>query len=91
VGDRAVTTWTRADAHNLAETAMQLGLTPDDAIATLYVGARLSAHGFTSGVLNEMIRWQYARWADDERAVAEKEATLGQMRRFFAKAGGLDA
>lgn len=42
-----MTKWLRADTVNLAHVAMNLGLTPDDAVQAIHAGARLIVMGYS--------------------------------------------
>lgn len=55
--------WTRAASADLARTAMQVGLLPDDAESALMIGARMRAHGFTGHDIDNMIQDFYRRAA----------------------------
>lgn len=52
--------WTRNDSIWLGETAMQCGLTADEAEAALMLGARMHAHGFSGYDIDQMIQYHYA-------------------------------
>lgn len=77
--------WTRNDSIRLGEIACQVGLTPDDAKGALTLGARFWAHDFTGYEIENMIHWQYAQWAEDERVVQEKTASPSQFRRWLGR------
>lgn len=77
--------WTRAHANDLARTAMQVGLMPDDARRAVEIGARLLAHGFAPSEVEAMIHWQYGQRAADERAMMGGTATLSQAARHMAR------
>lgn len=77
--------WTRKAAAELATSAMQLGLSPEDAQNAVYIGARMLVHGFTTGELDEMIQSQYQRWAEDERAVMDGVATARRASRYWER------
>lgn len=78
-------TWLRKDSAELGLVAVQVGLTPEEAVKALTIGARFVVLGFNSSEINDMIQWQYEQWAEDERAVQEKTATVSQMRRWFRR------
>lgn len=78
-------TWLRRDTAELGLAAVQLGLTPEEAVTALTLGGRFQALGFTSEEISDMIRWQYGQWIEEERAVQEKTATVSQTRRWFRR------
>lgn len=64
-----MTKWLRGDTAKLAEVACQVGLTPDDAIRAVTMGARFIALGYTDDMLNDMesdyrrlMRISWERW-----------------------------
>lgn len=64
-----MTEWLRSDTAKLAEIAGQVGLTPDEAIRAVTMGARLIALGLTETEFQhmrndyrEMRRKAYERW-----------------------------
>lgn len=61
--------WTRADHVRLGTTAMQAGFASvEEATPALMIGARLTAHGFTSADIDRMIQIHYAERAEVDRA-----------------------
>lgn len=78
-----MTDWSRKVTTELATSAMQLGLDPEQAQKALGIGARMLSHGFTTSELDDMVRVQYKRWADDERAVMDGVATVRQASRYW--------
>lgn len=80
-----MTNWTRNDSIRLGQVATQVGLTPEDAETALTLGARFYAHGFTGYEIDEMIRWQYQQWAEEEEVMESGKATVSQARRWWAR------
>lgn len=77
--------WTRADANRLAELAMQVALSPKEAMHALEIGARIKAHGFTSAEVGHMILRQFRERVDDEERWenrAEKWVPLSTYHRL---------
>jgi hypothetical protein len=79
--------WTPAAAAELARTSMQVGLSPNEAVLALTVGARMLAHGFDQEELDDMVQHAYAVRAEDERAIEEHRATVTQIRRHWKRRG----
>jgi hypothetical protein len=63
--------WTRKSAAVLADAAMKVGLTPQEADTALEVGARFMAHGFTRGEIDAMILDHYYRRANEVQPVSK--------------------
>lgn len=64
-----MTEWLRSDTAKLAEVAGQVGLTPEDAIRAITMGAKLIAVGFSGSDFQDMLsdymemrRKSYERW-----------------------------
>ncbi len=62
-----MTKWLRSDTAKLAEVAGQVGLTPDEAVRAITIGARMHALGFNDWEIQYMIRTQFQLRADLER------------------------
>lgn len=64
-----MTKWLRSDTAKLAEVAGQVGLTPDEAVRAIAMGAKLIAQGFSETEFEnmtydyrEMRRKAWERW-----------------------------
>jgi len=64
-----MTKWLRSDAAKLAEIAGQVGLTPDEAIRAITIGARFIALGYSDAQVQDMesdyrrlMRISWERW-----------------------------
>lgn len=53
-----MTKWIRSDTPTLAEVAGQVGLTPDEAVRAITMGAKLIAYGFSEAEFENM-RYDY--------------------------------
>lgn len=49
-----MTKWLRSDTANLAEIAGQVGLTPEESLRAITLGARLIALGYSDSQINDM-------------------------------------
>lgn len=64
-----MTEWLRSDTAKLAEIAGQVGLTPDEAVRAITIGARFIALGYSDAQIQDMesdyrrlMRISWERW-----------------------------